>query len=97
MWTHTKAYKAGKEKAKANENKVLEAIKQLPIVEGYYCGTFADLAKLTGITQCTARAAALRLYEQDVIVIKQSVGLFGSVHKKGFKILKENENVSKTA
>jgi len=97
MWMHTKAYKAIKEKAKVNENKVLKAIKQLPVVEDYYCGTFADIANLVGITQYAARAAALRLYKQDVIEIKQSVGLFGSVHKKGFKILKESENDRKSA
>jgi len=80
-----------------NEEIVLNAIANVKDeIEGYKVVSYSKLARELGKNPAVVRDAAKRLEGKGLIEVKESFALFGSMHKRGIKILKE-ENVSKGA
>ena len=72
--------------AKKNEEKVLKAIKTLPKQEEYFVATYTELAKVTNMNNRTTADVVKRLERKGLIEVRKSFALFGSMHKRGFKI-----------
>jgi len=85
-----------RELGQKNEKRVLREIKKFPIVDGYYVVSYTEIAKKLGINPVVVRDTVKRLEKKELIEVKQSYALFGSMFKRGIKILKE-KNVSKSA
>ena len=75
-----------KEAAKRNDEKTLKAIKTFPKMEGYYVVSFAELAKKVGVRRGSMPHIIKRLERKDLIEVKESYALFGTLHKRGIKI-----------
>ena len=73
--------------AKINEKKVFKAIKKLPKQDEYFVASLTELARVAQIPKGSIHAAIRRLEKKELIEVKQSVGLFGSMQKRGFRIL----------
>ena len=76
-----------REIAKINEKKVFKAIKRLPKQGEYFVASLTELARVAQIPKGSIRAAVKRLEKKEMIEVKQSVGLFGTMQKRGFRIL----------
>ena len=78
-----------------NERKVLRAIKTFPKVGEYYEVSYVTLANKTGIARGSISYIIKRLERKNLIEVKESFALFGSMLKKGIKILEEaNESLA---
>ncbi len=76
-----------REIAKINEKKVFKAIKRLPKQDEYFVASLTELARVAQIPKGSIRAAVKRLEKKEMIEVKQSAGLFGTMQKRGFRIL----------
>ena len=84
-----------REKAAINEKLVLEAIKTFPKVGEYYEVSYVTLANKTGIARGSISYIIKRLERKNLIEVKESFAMFGSMLKKGIKILEEaNESLA---
>ena len=72
--------------ARMNEKKVLKAIKKLPKQDEYFVGSLSEIARLAGVPQGSITAAIRRLEKKELIEVKESIALFGTLHKRGIKI-----------
>jgi len=81
--------KEKQKKALENEMKVLRAIKEEPVIEGYFVISYSELARKIGMNISTFANAIRRLERKGAIEIKESVAMFGSMYKRGIKIVKE--------
>ena len=75
--------------ARMNEKKVLKAIKKLPKQDEYFVGSLSEVAILAGVPQGSITAAIRRLEKKEIIEVRQSVALFGTMQKRGIKVLGE--------
>ena len=78
-----------REKAVINERLVLETIKLFPQVNGYYEVSYVTLANKSGVPYGSISNIIKRLQKKGIIEVKQSFAMFGSMMKRGIKILKE--------
>ena len=83
--------KEKQKKALENELKTLRAIKKEPVIEGYFVISYSELARKIGMHVSTFVNAVRRLERKGIIKIKESVALFGSMYKRGIKIVKEEK------
>ena len=75
-----------REIAKINERKVFKAIKKLPKQGEYFVASLTELARVAQIPEGSMNAIIKRLERKRIIEVKQSVGLFGTMQKRGIKI-----------
>ena len=76
-----------REIAKINERKVFKAIKKLPRKGEYFVASLTELARVSQIPKGSMNAIIKRLERKRLIEVKLSAGLFGTMQKRGFKIL----------
>ena len=89
MWTHTKAYKTRKAIAKANENKILEALKTFPKnKEGFVVTNFRVLANRAGIAYGAVAGVVKRLERKGIVEVSESFKYVSSKHEKAIKVLR---------
>ena len=72
-----------------NNKKIFNAIKELPIKEGYYITSFSDLGKKINLSYSTVAKRIHLLEQEGYIKTKNSYALFGNMYITGIKILKE--------
>ena len=78
-----------RELALKNEKALLEAIKAFPKKGEYYEVSYVTLANKSGIARGSISAILKRLERKEMIEVKTSFAMFGSMKKKGIKILGE--------
>jgi len=79
-----------RELALKNEKALLEAIKAFPKVGGeYYEVSYVTLANKSGVPYGSISNIIKRLERKKMIEAKTSFAMFGSMKKKGIKILGE--------
>jgi len=76
-----------RELALKNEKALLEAIKAFPRVGEYYEVSYVTLANKSEVPYGSISAILKRLERKKMIEVKTSFAMFGSIKKKGIKIL----------
>ena len=71
---------------------ILREVKKAPVIDGYFVINYSSIARETGLSVSIVSTTMRKLQESGAIKIKQSIGLFGSMHKKGIKILGEKND-----
>jgi len=77
--------------ARENERKILNAIKTCKKQDGYFVVSYKELSEKSGVSYGSIRNIIKRLLRKGNIEIRESYALFGSMFKKGIKILKDVE------
>ena len=72
------------------EDRLLKAIRECRMVEGYFAVTAAKVAREANIPIGSIYSLLNKLERDGVIEVKQSVGMFGGLHIRGVKILKDS-------
>jgi len=81
-----------RDKAVINEKLILEAIKAFPRVGEYYEVSYVTLANKSEVPYGSISNILKRLQRKDLIEVKESFAMFGSMKKKGIKILEEEND-----
>ena len=73
--------------ARKYEREILEVIPTLQKQDEYFVASYAEISRRTGINQTCVRTAMKKLERKGLIEVKESFALFGTMQKRGFKIL----------
>ena len=80
--------KISKEEKQRRIKAILNEVKKAPIIEGYYVPNYTKIAEKLGIRDSMVSYILRKLEEEGLIKIRQSA-IFGSLRKRGIKILGE--------
>jgi len=80
-----------KEKSRIYIKRALKAIRKYPQIEGYYVMNAADLARDMDYYPSTISNFLKLLERKRLIETKRSFAMFGTMHKVGIKILKDEK------
>ena len=87
--------KLSKEEKQKRIKAILNEVKKYPVIEGYYVPNYTRIAEKLGMRDSAVSYILRKLEEEGLVEIKQSA-IFGSLQRRGIKILGDKD-VSKGA